>query len=72
MTHDRYQAIDYSVPTYLVEYGHFSVKPKRLDPFDNVVAPFQNTVWMVTAATVVIVGLLLLLIHKYCNIYIIQ
>ena len=64
ITHDRYQVVDYSIPTYLVEYSHFALKPKVLDPFENIVMPFQNSVWMITAATVVLMGSCLLIIYR--------
>ena len=63
MTHDRYQVIDYSVPTNLVEYGHMSLKPTVLDPFKNIVMPFDNVVWGFIVLTVVITCLAFLLLY---------
>jgi hypothetical protein len=57
ITYDRYQVIDYSVPVYPVEYGHMSHEPKAIDPFKNVVLPFDNLVWIFTVSTVVVVGI---------------
>lgn len=63
MTYHRHLAADFTVPTYLVEYGHFSNKPQVLDPFENVVAPFDSLVWATVAATVGLVGLAFLALH---------
>lgn len=64
LTHERYQAIDFSVPTYLCEYGYFTTLPRRLPPFKNIVAPFTNLVWGIFAGAVVGVAAAFVLVHS--------
>ena len=48
--------MDYTTPTYMVEYGHMSYEPQPLDPFDNVVSPFSRAVWAALAAAAAAAG----------------
>ena len=59
----RYNLVDYTTPTYFVEYGHITSKPKPLDPFKNVVSPFDNFVWLCIVGTVALMGLVFALVH---------
>ena len=45
LTHERHEVVDFTMPTYFVEYAHVCSKPQRLDPFKNVVSPFSVLVW---------------------------
>ncbi|TRY72119.1 hypothetical protein TCAL_00277 [Tigriopus californicus] len=57
ITSDRYQIIDYTEPTYFVEYAQLSPKPKVLNKYANIVAPFSPLVWLCLVGCVAAMGL---------------
>lgn len=61
ITLDRYQIIDYTEPTYFVEYANLSPKPKVLNKYANVVAPFSPLVWLCLVGCIAAIGLTMLI-----------
>ena len=52
----RWQLVDYTKYTYTMEYKWSCRKPREMDTFYNIIAPFTNFVWAILGVTVVAIG----------------
>ena len=52
----RWQLVDFSKFTVLNEFRWECRKPQELEPFYNIVTPFQLNVWYLTTGSVLLIG----------------
>ena len=52
----RWQLVDFSKFTVLTEFRWECRKPQELEPFYNIVTPFQLNVWYLTTGSVLLIG----------------
>ena len=64
IVHDRYQVIDYSIPTYLVEYGHFSRKPMPISNNLNALKAFDWYIWAALIVTLALIAAAFYFIYR--------